>query len=70
MRCAAIANFIVLLLSAAVSGIIVRTKNGRVRGVADTSFSGRPYHSFHAIPFAQPPLGDLRFTVSYSIIVL
>lgn len=43
---------------------IVESKNGRVKGKLDSSYSGKTYYSFHAIPYAKSPLGDLRFTVS------
>lgn len=41
----------------------VSVQSGRVKGVNSTSYSGKAYTSFHAIPYAEPPLGDLRFTV-------
>lgn len=41
---------------------LVETANGVVRGkVATTLFKQKRYYSFRGIPFAQPPLGPLRF---------
>ncbi len=38
------------------------TKQGRIEGVVGESLPNRlPFASFHAIPFAKPPTGQLRF---------
>nr|CAI5867881.1 unnamed protein product [Callosobruchus analis] len=39
----------------------VKTKLGDVEGIWRTSFSGRRYAAFEGIPYAKPPIGDLRF---------
>ncbi|KAJ2951906.1 hypothetical protein O0L34_g4157 [Tuta absoluta] len=39
---------------------IVTLNNGTVRGYIETK-NGKTYHKFKGIPYAQPPLGDLRF---------
>lgn len=44
-------------------GAEVRVGGGRVRGVVKQSRSGRDYHAFHAIPYAQPPVDRNRFMV-------
>ncbi|XP_059097739.1 esterase E4-like [Tigriopus californicus] len=44
-----------------VRGVIVDTQNGPVLGKIETSFEGNDFFGFHSIPYAQPPLGDLRF---------
>ena len=52
------------LLAAAVSGYYrpqVATRDGLVRGVRDSSADGHLFYSFKGIPYAQPPLGWLRF---------
>ncbi len=36
---------------------------GRLVGSQLSSASGRKFHAFRAIPFALPPVGDLRFKV-------
>ncbi|KAJ8895144.1 hypothetical protein PR048_000469 [Dryococelus australis] len=43
------------------STVTVRTEDGLLRGKVATSIWNRTYHSFQAIPYAQPPVGDLRF---------
>ncbi|XP_076685732.1 juvenile hormone esterase-like isoform X2 [Andrena cerasifolii] len=41
---------------------IVDTDKGRVRGrVLETAWHSMPYSAFMGIPFAKPPVGDLRF---------
>lgn len=45
--------------------IVVNTITGQVRGLkAVTLFESKSYYSFKGIPYAKPPLGDLRFKVS------
>ncbi|KAH8420683.1 hypothetical protein KR222_000536 [Zaprionus bogoriensis] len=40
---------------------VVKTKLGKVRGVKRKTIWGDHYYSFERIPFAKPPLGELRF---------
>ncbi|GLV37952.1 uncharacterized protein CBL_06346 [Carabus blaptoides fortunei] len=40
---------------------LVDTSNGRIRGTFKTSRKGRQYVAFEGIPYAKPPVGDLRF---------
>lgn len=42
---------------------VVRTPLGEVAGYYMTTRNGRQISAFTAIPFASPPLGDLRFKV-------
>ncbi|KAJ8962410.1 hypothetical protein NQ317_013771 [Molorchus minor] len=39
----------------------VDTPLGRVQGFWNTSFEGRKYATFEGIPYATPPIGELRF---------
>ncbi|KAF5276537.1 hypothetical protein FQR65_LT03967 [Abscondita terminalis] len=40
---------------------IIKTNQGDLRGKLCADHYGKPYYSFQGIPYAQPPLGDLRF---------
>ena len=43
---------------------IVQTKNGKVQGKKlVTILEQNEYYAFKGIPFAQPPIGNLRFKV-------
>lgn len=43
---------------------IVETRNGAVRGILNkTIFNQKPFYSFRGIPFAEPPIAELRFKV-------
>lgn len=41
----------------------VSTQEGKLRGKVCFDFIGRQYFSFQGIPYAKPPLGQLRFKV-------
>ncbi|XP_043210841.1 juvenile hormone esterase-like [Amphibalanus amphitrite] len=40
---------------------LVRTKEGPVRGYLERSASGKAFFAFRGIPYARPPVGELRF---------
>lgn len=43
---------------------VVYTENGGLRGRQQfTLFENRPYYAFKGIPYARPPLAELRFKV-------
>ena len=46
------------------SMLTVTTDLGKVKGSKQLSSKGKTYYSFHGIPFAKPPIGELRFKVS------
>lgn len=41
----------------------VKTEYGKVEGIWKLSYDGRQYAVFEGIPYAKPPIGDLRFEV-------
>lgn len=45
-------------------GILVETKQGQVRGQIEISRGGRNFYAFYGIPYAEPPIGELRLEVS------
>nr|UYG55601.1 carboxylesterase 1 [Arma chinensis] len=47
--------------SVCVSSIQLKTRKGIIQGSQGTSKNGRSYHIFMAVPYAQPPVGELRF---------
>lgn len=47
---------------------IVDTDNGRIRGIKSiTLLKEDPFYAFKGIPYAKPPIGDLRFKVKVPI---
>ena len=50
-------------LAASADDTLVQTTLGPVRGYADETAQGRKFFAFNALPYAKPPLGDLRFKV-------
>jgi carboxylesterase type B len=42
---------------------IIETQSGHVSGVSEKSYSGYDYLAYYGIPFAEPPVGNLRFKV-------
>ena len=50
--------------------LIVNTENGKVAGEKRTNNQDKSeYYAFHAIPYADPPVGDLRFKPPTAITV-
>lgn len=43
---------------------IVNTRTGHIRGLVQESITGDKYLAFKGIPYAKPPVGQLRFEVS------
>ncbi|KAJ8664688.1 hypothetical protein QAD02_006350 [Eretmocerus hayati] len=41
--------------------VIVETKQGRLKGTIRQNIDGGEYFSFRGVPYAEPPIGDLRF---------
>lgn len=44
---------------------IVNTCYGRVLGKTLTDIKGGTFYGFQGIPYAKPPIGELRFKVGY-----
>lgn len=44
---------------------IVKTEEGKLRGKFMKSKFGRNFLAFQGVPYAEPPIGKLRFEVSY-----
>lgn len=45
--------------------MIIEVKQGQLEGITKESIlTGREYYSFLGIPYAKPPIGELRFQVS------
>ncbi|XP_014218898.1 esterase E4 isoform X2 [Copidosoma floridanum] len=45
----------------AMSEVLVDVKKGKLRGTVRENIDGGTYYSFRGIPFAEPPVGELRF---------
>lgn len=45
--------------------IIVRIKSGKVKGYKTATNYNYHYYNFIGIPYAKPPIGELRFKVRY-----
>nr|CAD7193720.1 unnamed protein product [Timema douglasi] len=48
--------------------LVIRTEEGSVRGRTRTSVWGDTYYSFQGIPYAEPPVGNLRFKAPRPVI--
>lgn len=49
--------------------VIISTNQGKVRGLVQNDFFGNKYYSFRGIPYAKPPINELRFQVSYYLLL-
>lgn len=45
------------------SSPVIDTKSGKVQGAISVSRGGRRFFEYLGIPYAKPPVGDLRFEV-------
>lgn len=50
------------------STTIVKTKSGPVKGITKETDLKKVYHSFQHIPYAQKPIGELRFRDPKSVL--
>lgn len=48
--------------------VFTETKCGKVKGIKKISDLNTSYNAFYGIPYAKPPIGELRFKVSKKII--
>lgn len=55
----------IIFLSAVISDPVVRITKGAIRGITSKSRDGRDFYSFTAIPYAKPPVDELRFEVTF-----
>jgi len=46
----------------------LKLTKGAIEGRVLTSRDGRPYHSYTGVPYAKPPVGELRFKVRLTVI--
>ncbi|XP_060524235.1 juvenile hormone esterase-like [Cylas formicarius] len=54
-------GYLLLPLFVAADDIIVTTKNGQIRGKTFSTPTDQTIYAFQGIPYAVPPVGDLRF---------
>lgn len=45
--------------------VVVTVSEGKLRGGEAVTAGGFKYHEFLSVPYAKPPVGDLRFKVYY-----
>ena len=66
--------FVVIVYSARVCGsegdLTVQTNYGHVRGMTTERVPGKRIHTFLGIPYASPPVKDLRFEVQLIFLIL
>lgn len=43
---------------------VVEVNNGKLMGKKSLDYDGQDYFSFQGIPYAKPPVGELRLKVS------
>lgn len=50
--------------------VVVKTNYGPVKGVRRDTSLGQEIISFQKIPFMKPPVGKLRFTVTFFCLII
>lgn len=43
--------------------VVIKIASGKIRGKICTDAQGKTFYSFQNIPYAAPPIGELRFKV-------
>lgn len=56
-----VVTFIKLLEITASDPLVIKTVNGKVRGIKLQSTTNKDVNAWYGIPFAKPPIGKLRF---------
>ncbi|XP_031345690.1 esterase FE4-like [Photinus pyralis] len=56
-----ITSFIYIFLANADNTLEIKVSQGRIRGVLTQTWTGKSFTSFTGIPYAKPPIGELRF---------
>jgi carboxylesterase type B len=51
----------VVLGTALADDVLIELPDGIILGAKSESYTGKPYYMFQKIPYAAPPIGDLRF---------
>lgn len=49
--------------------VLVNVHQGSLKGKIGIDYAGRTFYSFQGIPYAKPPLGELRFKVKIGYIM-
>lgn len=58
-----------LILIVGIDGDLIELQNGMINGTVGKSKDGRLFQRFYGIPYAEPPVGELRFKVSSLLII-
>ena len=49
-------------------GLVIEIKTGQgIQGIISKSRDGRDFYEWLGIPYAEPPVGELRYAVSYFV---
>lgn len=51
------------------SEINFEINQGKLKGLIKTDYKNGKYFSFQGIPYAQPPIGELRFKVFFLLVL-
>ena len=50
--------------------VVVKTGLGSVKGNSDQTIHGRRLNAFKGLPYAKPPIGELRFKVTINLMYI
>ena len=57
---------LLILVVAVIADDVLVLKQGRLKGHRLRTWKGREIFAFQAIPYAKPPVGELRFQVGFA----
>lgn len=56
-----VVTIVVFSLCLTTSSVIMQTRNGLIEGIIQKNQNGESFYSFRGIPYAEPPVNELRF---------
>ncbi|KAJ3652658.1 hypothetical protein Zmor_018605 [Zophobas morio] len=59
--------FLLLQISSLLADTILQLPNGQIKGREDTTIENKAYYAFMGIPYAAPPVGELRFKAPQAV---
>ncbi|XP_063925055.1 carboxylic ester hydrolase-like isoform X1 [Zophobas morio] len=61
-------SVLLLQISSLLADVVVQLPTGQIRGREDTTIENKSFYAFQGVPYAAPPIGELRFKVPQPVV--